>query len=573
MLSEKIIETDVLVIGGGMAGCFAAIKAREHGAAVVLIDKGYVGKTSGIQLFTGELQVFNPEKGHKLDKWMEEINVGGEYLNNKEWTEIVIKESFDIYNDLVSWGIPFIEPDYKNLRRPHVLEYVVMTSGQYLPALRKKTIETGVTILDRIMAADLLKQEGKVVGAIGFHATKGDLYIFQAKATIIATGGSSLKSGNMPVYYWSGDGEAMAYRAGAEITGKEFKNHGQMPLRDEVAPKQQEQTGRDLKELDILTRFPFFRGSMAGPIIPTVNAEGGPIISPIWEAHCGRVPLFTDVNSLTPGQKEYIQNMYREWKGTKVDGEAEDIFKDVKLTCPIGTVDFLNVFGGAGIWPIDKQCATSLPGLYAVGTNCATRAAGTSYPGMGFALTHCAVTGTRAGHAAAGYAAKSGKLKLDEAELKRFQKATCAPIERKGGFSPGWVTQFIQSLTTPYFILHVKHGERLKAALTLIEFVNSHLVPKIMARDAHEWRMAHETKNMALDTEMRLRASLARTESRGTHFREDYPRRNDPTWLAWLKLKDDNGKMKVSKVPIPKKWWPELSEPYEKRYPHMFPGE
>jgi succinate dehydrogenase/fumarate reductase flavoprotein subunit len=94
-----------------------------------------------------------------------------------------------------------------------------------------------------------------------------------------------------------------------------------------------------------------------------------------------------------------------------------------------------------------------------------------------------------------------------------------------------------------------------------------------MAKDAHEWRMAVEAKNMALDAEMRLRASLFRTESRGTHFREDYPRRGDPEWLAWVKLKDEQGTMKVYKEPIPKEWWPDFSQPYEKRYPRMFPGE
>jgi succinate dehydrogenase/fumarate reductase flavoprotein subunit len=72
---------------------------------------------------------------------------------------------------------------------------------------------------------------------------------------------------------------------------------------------------------------------------------------------------------------------------------------------------------------------------------------------------------------------------------------------------------------------------------------------------------------------MILRASLFRTESRGGHFREDYPRRDDPAWLAWVKLKEEKGEMKVSREPIPQKWWPDLSRPYEERYPRMFPGE
>ena len=82
-----------------------------------------------------------------------------------------------------------------------------------------------------------------------------------------------------------------------------------------------------------------------------------------------------------------------------------------------------------------------------------------------------------------------------------------------------------------------------------------------------------ETKNMVLNAEMVLRASIFRTESRGTHFREDYPRRDDPEWLAWIKMKDENGEMVISKEPIPKNWWPDLSLPYEERYHCQLPLE
>jgi succinate dehydrogenase/fumarate reductase flavoprotein subunit len=78
---------------------------------------------------------------------------------------------------------------------------------------------------------------------------------------------------------------------------------------------------------------------------------------------------------------------------------------------------------------------------------------------------------------------------------------------------------------------------------------------------------------MVLNAEMRLRASLFRTESRGGHYREDYPQRMDPEWLAWVLLKEEKGKMKALKKPIPKEWWPDLSKPYEERYPTQFPGE
>ena len=82
----------------------------------------------------------------------------------------------------------------------------------------------------------------------------------------------------------------------------------------------------------------------------------------------------------------------------------------------------------------------------------------------------------------------------------------------------------------PYFILFIKHEKRLLAALTIVEFLRDHLVPKLVARDSHELRLAHETRNMILNAEMILKTSLSRTESRGQHYREDYPRRRDPQW-------------------------------------------
>jgi len=128
------------------------------------------------------------------------------------------------------------------------------------------------------------------------------------------------------------------------------------------------------------------------------------------------------------------------------------------------------------------------------------------------------------------------------------------PTERKSGFSPRWVTQLLQNTMIPYFILYIKHGERLQAALTIVEFLRDHLVPKLMAKDSHELRLAHETKNMILSSEMMLRASLFRTESRGTHYREDHLRRDDPTWLVWTKIKEEQGRMKLLKEPMPKEW-------------------
>jgi hypothetical protein len=116
---ENRVECDVLVIGGGMAGCFAAIKAKAQGAEVILVDKGYVGK-SGQTPFASSLIAFNPAWGHKLDVWMNFLNGVSEYVNNRYWTEKVLIDSWAIYQDLVSWGVDFRKDKDGNVLRAPV---------------------------------------------------------------------------------------------------------------------------------------------------------------------------------------------------------------------------------------------------------------------------------------------------------------------------------------------------------------------------------------------------------------------------------------------------------------------
>jgi len=539
MPSENIVETDVLVIGGGMAGCFAAIKAKEQGVDVTLVDKGYVSK-SGQTPFANSYLVFNPEWGHDLDAWMDQVNTLGEYVNNREWTEITFKDSYARYQDLVSWGVTFQKGEDGELLRGRsargATECLYLEPRKSAQALRQQAVKSGVKILDRIMVTELLKQDGKVVGAIGIPMESHDLYIFKAKATVMSVGACGFKPLGWPISSLTADGEAMAYRAGAEIAGKEFVDThstraGSPPLRGRGRPP----SGRGMP-----------------PRRRLINAEGGEVPDRLgtlflqleFEAHAGRAPVFSvsDTGDKTP----------------MVGGAAAG----------------MSIHKTEGIWPINTKCAASLPGLYAAGDTLATMQVGAVYPGpFGYSLAGCSSTGVRAGLAAAEYALQAAKPVVSEEEIARLKKIVHAPVERKGGFSPGWVTQVLQNTMIPYFVLYIKKEERMQAALTLVEFMRDHLVPKLFAGDPHELRLAHETKNMVLNAEMRLRASLFRTESRGCHYREDYPRRDDPNWLAWVKLKEEQGGMKLSKEPIPKEWWPDLSKPYEERYPARFPGE
>ena len=537
-IKEKIVETDVLVIGGGIAGCFAAIKAKEKGVDVTLVDKGYVGK-SGQTPYARGFMVFNPEWGHKLDICMNRINVAGEYVNNQEWTEIVFKDSYARYQDLVSWGVDFSQSSGSSSLKGST-QTIIRLNPNFPQVLRKQVAGSGVNIIDRIMVIDLLKQDGRVVGAIGIPMDSYDFYVFKAKATVMSVGASSFRPAGYPaICQLTGDGEAMAYKAGAEIIGKEFVD---------VHFTSAENIGAEHR----LSRFMGHTAPLGRRLI---NAEGN------------------ELPSRPPGASTY-GFAYLELEFETHDGRAPIIrYSDTGDKTPMvgGACLGMSVRKTEGIWPINTKCATSLLGLFAAGDTCGNMQQGAVYNCPGGALAGSSSTGTRAGLGAAEYALKVEKTTVDDEELARAKEIVYMPVKRKGGFSPRWVTQVLQNLLMPYFILYIKHGKRLSATLTLVEFLRDHLVPKLTANDPHELRLAHETKNMVLNAEMRLRSSLFRTESRGTHYREDYPRRDDPNWLAWVKLKEKDGTMMLWKEPIPEKWWPDLSKQYAERYPFRFP--
>lgn len=554
--TENRLDAHVLVVGGGIAGCFAAIKASEQGASVILVDKGYVGK-AGQTPYAGSFMAFNPAWGHKLDDWMNYINKTSEYVNNRYWTEITITESYARYQDLVSWGVRFQQgEDGQPIRYPappgvtETLRFEEDHRGDYAQILRKQALKRGVKILDRIMVAELLKQDGRIVGAIGFPLESDDLYVFSAKATILCVGACGYKpAGYPPIVQLTGDGEAMAYRAGAEILGKEFIDTHYTRVDTPVGiPNMLSRKKNVPDHLQVLNAPP--RGT------PDVNALGDKIpdrpagsslylftyLEREFEAHAGRAPIYTLMQN---GNKELVGGACLGMSLRKADG----------------------------LWPADTNCASSLPGLYAAGDALGNMANGAAYALPGSAIAGSAVTGTIAGVASAKEALQMGKLVVHEEEIARAKQVVYAPKEHQGGYSPRWVTQLLQNTMMPYFVSYIKKANRLQATLTIIEFMQEHLVPRLFARDPHELRLTHETKNMVLSAEMRLRSALFRTESRGNHYREDYPRRDDPNWLAWTKIKEEQGKMKLIKVPIPKEWSPDLAIPYEQRYPFRIPGE
>ena len=557
-MKDRDIRTDVLVIGGGMAGCFAAVKARAQGSSVVLVDKGWVSK-SGETPYAGDTMVFNEAWGHDLDAWLTQVSVVGEYLNDRRWNEIVFRDSYERFKDLRSWGVQFLEEDGEPVRLDHPLTQVAMPDEDAFPplvsqvvhwlpgfptALRRQLVRSGVTIVDRFVVTELLQDGGRVVGAVGFDVEGAEARVIHAGATVMAAGGGGFKAVGYPTHELTADGHVMAYRAGAAVTGKEFLSPHHTDPQNPAWPPM----------------YLFFSAGHSAALPGQwrdermVNADGDEVrqrgmawhgwIDAEWEAHQGRAPVTME---------------------SRRDGALRPISGPGAHGSMLG-------HAAGGIVPVDETCATQVPGLWAAGDSCGTCFVGAAYSGFGFATMHAAVTGARAGVGAAEYAASVEEVSPGADGVAAATERSFAPLRRRGGFSPSWTTQVLQNALAPYFVLYVKKDERLRAALTTVESLRDLVVPKLFARDDHELRLAHETASMVTNAEMKLRASLFRTESRGTHYREDHPARDD-AWLAWVRLKDEDGVMTPHAEPVPKEQRPDAARPYEERYPMRLPGE
>lgn len=596
--TDIVIKTDVLVVGAGQAGLFAAIKAADQGADVTLVDKGYAGKAGQSQNIV-TMVVCDEKHQDKIKDWVVSDRPVNEYINNPEWVELVYRHSQARWNDMASWGFEtykfdkdgnvYVDSMYDNgdeycpgvggiggtgegrIVSPVEFRFIVYRQHE---KMRKVALEKGVHIIDRFTVTDLIKQNGRIAGAVGFSADAEDTYVFQAKAVVLAAGNGGIKTPGVRTVTTTGDAQAMAYRVGCGVTGKEWMDNHPSRVdfpaypwssgvdRDFFVPKSQlaKHHGIPFVNVDgqtVESMRPDQKGKSTGQIFDAPRMA--------YEAHMGRAPtyFYVDWDPNSRPMNHSPKNMPRE----QID---EDAKKEGKVRMAMGRAIGQSHHLSDGVWPLDTSCATEVPGLYAAGDCLGGRP---GYPIAGFACAFTAVTGTIAGTNAAIYAKDQEDIPLDPVEVAKVKQTMWAPMERHGGFGPTWVTQVIINTMTPYWVLMLKSEDRLQTALDTIEFIRDNIVPKLWARDMHELRLAHEVRSIVLHCEMKLRASMMRKESRWNHYREDYPLRDDKNWLCWIKIQDVDGEMTFTKVPIPKEWGPDESLPYVERYPHAFPNE
>jgi succinate dehydrogenase/fumarate reductase flavoprotein subunit len=205
---------------------------------------------------------------------------------------------------------------------------------------------------------------------------------------------------------------------------------------------------------------------------------------------------------------------------------------------------------------VDHEMRTSLEGLWAIGdtsyAGSAVAGAVCSPPGIvpGSGIMYAMISAGWAGPSAARYAKEASANDVDYTETKNLKEDIFAPMQKSKGFLPVDAINTLQEVTAPIKYNLRRSKERLNEALAKVKEVNEKL-PDLAAKDLHYLSKCHEVKSMVLCAELTFRAALKREESRGSHFREDYPKRDDKNWLKWIILKREGGKFKLSTQPIP----------------------
>ncbi|WP_294447426.1 FAD-binding protein [uncultured Mailhella sp.] len=547
--NTHIVESDLLIIGGGSAGLWAAKRFTEllPEKKVVIVDKGPKEWGGLMSMAGGDFDAVLP--GDDLDAWIEDFVYYFDGLCDQEQIEEILRRSNDRLEDYQRYGCEFFRKEDGTLKSipqrglPHVKLYPAKLVGRggedMVRNLVKQLRKANVTSLGRIVVTDLLKQNGRVVGAVGFDSISGDFYRFRAQVVIASTGVGGWKTSygkNTP----TGEGVEMVWNAGVRLKDFEFSRVWNMPR--------------------------YFGWEGQTKLIPLgahfVNAKGEPFMekySPVlgvntdphfitiamaMEIRAGRGPIYFDISRINPDDLILLrpQNGWQLMNYEKLCKLGMDLFRDNTEWLPQMTISY----GGmeAGI-----KGTTNVEGLFAAGTARSTE------PGVyagGFALMTTSVTGHLAGEGAAEFLASASPVESDrvDEDIDALRDAVYAPLGREG-LTPHDVLRKIQTAMFPYDVSILKTEASLTRALDEIVRIREEEIPNMAAADPHYLLKLREIRGMALVSELYLRASLERRESRAGHFREDFPNRAEDG-LAWILIqKDENGAMSFSRKRVP----------------------
>ena len=538
---DRTIETDVLVIGGGGGGLRAAVAAHDAGARVLVLSKGIVGKSGLTQTAVTGFQV---AFGYADPRDNPEVHYGdtirgGYGLADPELARIFCDEAIAAVEDIESFGARFDrEEDGKLIQRkldssqtyPRSIKKGDSLGTPIMQALRREINKREVPRMHEMLVTKLLKDGDRVCGAIALDFQKGEIVEIHAGAIIMATGGAGEL---FPVHSntpdSTGDGYALALNAGADLVDIEFL----LMLGHAVL--------HPATVRGVLFTFQYLLTKGAKPLF---NSEGESFLS-----------NYDPEGNDNPARHIYARAVYgevREGRGSPHGGAFFDpgsVSHETLMDSLPSQTKYLEKFGvdmtrpievGAaahyvcGGIKINTQSQSTVPGLFAVG-ECSGGPHGAGRIG-GNSLTEILVFGKRAGAEAAAFAnaGNTGSPSSDEVASEASRVTSYLSRERTGP-RPNVIKTRLQKLMNDYVGV-VRNDEGLRETITEFERIEREDLPTMsMAEDNrignYDWIEALEVTAMIRFARAMAGAALLRTESRGAHYREDYPELDDKNWL------------------------------------------
>jgi succinate dehydrogenase / fumarate reductase flavoprotein subunit len=589
MAEYPTYEYDVLVVGAGGAGLRAAVEASAAGVKVGVVTKSLLGKAHTVMAEGGMAAAMGNVDDR--DNWrvhFADTMRGGQYLNNWRMAELHAKEAPARVKELEAWGAVFdrtkdgriLQRNFGGHRYPRLAHVGDRTGLEMIRTLQDHGIHQGIDFHMECTILTLLLDAGRCVGAFGYERERGRFRLFRAKAVVLATGGIG-RAYQITSNSWeyTGDGHALAYKAGASLVDMEFvqfhptgmvwppsvrgilvtegvrgeggvlrNKDGKRFMFDDIpenyrsSTADNEEEGWRYTQGDKSARRPpelLTRDHVARCIRREVKAGRG---SP----HGGVYLDISWIKEKIPNSAEHIKkklpSMYHQFKQLA----DIDITKEPMEIGP--TVHY--VMGGVLV-DADTQMST-VPGLFAAG-ECAGGLHGANRLG-GNSLSDLLVFGKRAGEFAAKYAkeCRAGSVNMDQVD-EAARKAV-EPFERGAAGENPFAVQHDLQAAMQDLVGIVRREEEMEKALEIIAGLKQRAAKAGITGNREYntgWHTALDLDNLLTVSEIVARAGIERKESRGGHFRDDYPNK-DPEYGSFnIRIdRGPDGSPRVTRVPL-----------------------
>ncbi|WP_020120580.1 fumarate reductase/succinate dehydrogenase flavoprotein subunit [Streptomyces canus] len=543
------IRCDVLVVGGGTAGTMAALTAAEHGANVLLLEKAHVRHSGALAMgMDGVNNAVIPGRAEP-DDYVAEITRANDGIVDQSTVRQTATRGFGMVQRLESYGVKFEKDEHGDyaVRQVHRSgSYVLpMPEGKDVKKvlyrqLRRREMRERIRIENRVMPVRVLTAEGRAVGAVGFNTRTGAFVTVRAGAVILATGACGRLGLPASGYLYgtyenptnAGDGYAMAYHAGAELTGiecfqinpliKDYNGPACAYVANPFGGYQVNRHGERFVDSD------YWSGQMMAEFAAEVASDRGPVYLKL-----SHLPE-ESISSL----ESILHSTERPTRGTFHEGRGHD-YRTHDIEMHISEIGLCGGHSASGV-RVDDHARTTVPRLYAAGDlACVPH----NY------MIGAFVFGDLAGTDASQYAPYEGELPPDQ--LREAHELIYRPLRNPDGPPQPQVEYKLRRFVNDY-VAPPKSGARLSLALESFERMREDIAA-MGARTPHELMRCAEVSFIRDCAEMAARASLARTESRWGlyHDRLDHPHRDDTSWFHHLDLhKSPSGAMEFTARPV-----------------------